>query len=125
MTNDEHKKYLQDNTVNGAILFKGVDCIETQIEELKALKRKLLSRYAKENKILQEGDRIELTWPNGVTQIIDIVTPAISEEMYEHLEYDISYGYRQPNKDGTRAKTGRICKLWQGQLFINGYKKIN
>jgi len=124
MTNDEHKAYLQKHTENGVSLFNEIMNIDDNIAELKKQKRLLIKKYAHDSHLLNEGDRIEITWPNGITETVDICTPGASKVMHERNEYDVVYGYRIPNKDGTRSKIGALRTLWQGQLFVNGYKKL-
>jgi hypothetical protein len=124
MNNDEYKAYINKHTENGEVLFWELSNIETQIAELEKLKRKLKHKFGSDNKILKEGDRIELTWPNGVTEVIDICTPHAVEAKYEIDEFDLVYGYRSPNKDGSKSKIGQFRKLWQSQLFKNGYIKL-
>lgn len=124
MTNDEHKEYINEHTKDGVLLFIEVSNLEDKINELERLKRALLKKFAHDNHLLNEGDRIELTWPNGLTEIIDIHTPGSSVTLSDANTYDIVYGYRNPNKDSTKAKIGHLRKLYQNQLFANGYTKL-
>lgn len=109
---------------DGEILYKEVLRLSDDIELIKKRKRKILSNFARDKRVLNEGDRIELIWPNGKAETIDICTPAACEIKYDKNEFDVTYGYRNPNKDGSKAKIGIIRKLWQSQLFVNGYKKL-
>lgn len=125
MNDYERMVYLNKHTENGISLFDECLILEDKIIEIEKLKKRLIKKFVSDNKILKYGDRIKITWPNGMIETIDIHTDAAAKIMHERNEYDIVYGYRLPNKDNSLSKIGALRTLWQGQLFVNGYIKLN
>lgn len=120
-TQIEYKKWLRASSISSEAVSNELGKIDTLINELQERRKKLMRHASRKFQIYKDQDRISITYPNGYSEILDIVgAPHIELSI---VGYEIIYPVRPILKDGSKSK-GAIRKLYQSDFLKSEHSLI-